>query len=290
MTTVANPSSDQAERRLRSVVVIGSCARSVPLRGAWSGPARRRGGAGRQRGDLDLAVVEQIVLARVDTVPIGIPGGYSDCSGPGLKPAVTTCLADVSWNGPVCGRSWTSSWLGSPTAGTSTPVSPSESWIWAATAIEWSVISVTIETVGSTVEILPTSAAVADHRVVEVDAVVGALVDLDRRVPEGRVAADHVRGDRRGRSRSRATCRARPACSAGGSELRRLGVGELRGSLFTWRCSWSARDLALSVSENQPATSRDGLERRAGALLDGRETSTTPRCTVCSGLLGDSPK
>ena len=42
------------------------------------------------------AVVEQLVLAHARHLPIGIPAGYRDSSGPDLKPAVTT--ADrASW-------------------------------------------------------------------------------------------------------------------------------------------------------------------------------------------------
>src|ERR1700761_2149357 len=91
-----------------------------------------------------------------DTVPIGIPAGYREVSGPALNPEVTTLSPTAIWAVP--GRSWSRSWLGLPTDGAMTPVSPARLRTWAATANAWSVNSVTTETDGSTVVTSPASA------------------------------------------------------------------------------------------------------------------------------------
>ena len=87
---------------------------------------------------------------------MGIPGGYSESSGPDFHPAVTTCWPTET--GARRGRYWSSSWFGLPTAGTSTPLSPYWSWTWAVTAEEWSVIRVTMREVAPTLETRPTRA------------------------------------------------------------------------------------------------------------------------------------
>ena len=186
---------------------------------------------------------------------------------------------------------WRISWLGLPTAGTRTPVSPLWSWTVAVTADEWSVISVTIETVGRDLGDLPHQRAVADHRVVDPDAVVGALIDLDGRVPQRRIAAEQMGGNRGVTADADRVVQADLAGQLDVLDLGALSGGELLAELLV------LLDVAGRAG-SWPGTCPRRSRRRRGTGLSavlapswiGESTSTMPRCTLCSGLLVDSPK
>ena len=159
------------------------------------------------------------------TRPIGIPRGKSDSSRAEVKPEVTTVVPSVTRRPRWTKSSSRSS--GWPTSGLTMPVAPS-GITWAETALEASVISVTSDGAAGDPRDLADQAAGGDHRLVDLDAVAGALVDLDARVPDGGRAGDHPRGHRLG---------ARPGTSRvvqvddrpqlRGVALGRLGLGHL---------------------------------------------------------------
>ena len=159
--------------------------------------------------------------------PIGIPGGYSDCSGPALKPAVTTCWPTASWNGPDCGRSWTQQLVGVADGGHEhAGVAPG---VLDLGRDRHRVVGDQRDDRDGRIDGRDPAdeAAVADHRVIDVDAVVGALVDLDRRVPQGRIAADHVRRDRLVGLDPERVVEADQLGELAVLQLRGLGAGEL---------------------------------------------------------------
>ena len=63
-----------------------------------------------------------------------------------------------------------------------------------------------------------------------------------------------------------------------------------RVSACTWPCSAATCDLAWNVLENQLVTERTGERILLAPCSIGEKTSTTPRWTLCRGLLGVSPK
>src|SRR3954453_7610763 len=68
-----------------------------------------------------------------------------------------------------------------------------------------------------------------------------------------------------------------------------LEIASLREASSSLRSS-SRSFLASSVSPNQPNRSRTGFRARLAPSWIGETTWRNPRCTLCSGLLWDSPK
>ena len=124
------------------------------------------------------------------TLPIGIPRGNSDSTREERKPEVTTVVPSLT-RLPFSTKS-SSSLLGLPTSGCTMPLAPSGT-IWADTALEASVSSVTSAVPPVTLVTLPGQPAGRDHRLVHAHTVARALVDLHGRVPDGGRAGDHAR-------------------------------------------------------------------------------------------------
>ena len=123
----------------------------------------------------------------------------------------------------------------------------------------------------------------ADHRLVQLHALIGARVDLDVVVPQRRVVSDHVRGH-------------------GSYALTPMRVVELDELIELW--FWIAApwyfatsavqrrdllaelvscDLAWKVELKKPAMSRTGVSTVLAPCWIGDRTVTIPRCTLCRG-------
>ncbi len=155
----------------------------------------------------------------------------------------------------------------------------------------WSVISVTCATLAGDRRDLADEPVAVDDRLVDADARARAAIDVERLVPDGRRAPDHARGDRVV-ARSRLAERSSPSMPLSWTFSRTAAwppIASLRSDRTCLR-SWSRWSRAWSVSPNQPARSRNGLERAVGALLDRREHLQHPaleRVQAAAGRLAE---
>ena len=127
----------------------------------------------------------------------------------------------------------------------------------------------------------PTSPSPVIDGLVDAQAVPGALVDVDRRSPDGGVLADDPRGDGAGRLQAERLVAGAAATTAARSRARPRSRRPPRGGRCRARVRRSAFwPLASNVSPTQPNEVAHGLQRPAGAVLDrARRPSKTPRWT-----------
>src|SRR4051794_39673536 len=217
-----------------------------------------------------------------------MPGGNSDGVRVEVVPDVTRSSPGLIW----------SAWrmnsrrraAGAPTAGWTIPVTSLEATV-APTPLLASVISWTMaewaETVSDTVPTRPSPVMTGWYGRTPSAVPLSILSWLYQTVGE-RPVTRPVTGAICDRVRSRSSPTSLPSASA-----LRLAASPAIACARHWRTStrsWSRSFLASSVSPNQPKRSRTGFSAREAPSCTGETTSRKPRCTECSGLLGDSPK
>ena len=187
-------------------------------------------------------------------------------------PAVTTVVALAHVR--PCGTKLEQQVAGLPTGGFTSPVVAGRCTTWADTPLVWSVISVTIERRRRRPSVtLPTRPSPLITGWSTRTPSLEPLSIVDRRVPDGRRAADHARGDRLVAVDAAAELSSpTSARSCAFSRSRGLGAVDLRCAARRARLLQLVA-LGLGVERvAEPADEvADRLERAAGALLDRRE-------------------
>ena len=137
----------------------------------------------------------------------------------------------------------------------------------------------------------PDERLLVDDRLADPHAVARALVDADRRVPDGRRLRDDAPGLRAVVLQAERAVGLDELARAGRSRTARCRAARARARSWSRSARRSSTSpLASSVSPNQPNRSRTGLSARLAPSWIGLRTSLVPRWTACSAPPPDSPK